>query len=131
MRRVLRPLLTLAGLLGLWALVTRCTGVPAYMLPDPLDVARAMLDQRVLLFWSTLTTLTEIGLGLLAGAGLGGGRRRPRCRGGGLRRRGRRSDAVLLENVLPALIDRRAVVQVLLIQLVLEPTVDTQIRFGF
>jgi putative hydroxymethylpyrimidine transport system permease protein len=73
LRAALRPLVTLAGLLGAWWLAVRLALLPPYMLPDPLDVARVLVAQRDLLFWSTLTTLSEIGLGLLAGAGLGGG----------------------------------------------------------
>ncbi|HTR15458.1 MAG TPA: ABC transporter permease [Acetobacteraceae bacterium] len=73
LRALLRPFVTFAGLLGLWWLAVRLAVLPPYMLPDPVDVARALVTWRDLLFWSTLTTLTEIGLGLLAGAGLGGG----------------------------------------------------------
>jgi putative hydroxymethylpyrimidine transport system permease protein len=68
-----RPLITLAGLLLAWWCITRFTGVPAFMLPDPGAVARAMVAQAPLLFWSTLTTLLEIVLGLLIGTLLGGG----------------------------------------------------------
>jgi putative hydroxymethylpyrimidine transport system permease protein len=67
-----RPLVTLAGLLLAWWCITRFTGVPAFMLPDPGAVARAMVAQAPLLFWSTLTTLAEIVLGLLIGTLLGG-----------------------------------------------------------
>jgi putative hydroxymethylpyrimidine transport system permease protein len=68
-----RPLVTLAGLLLAWWCITRFTGIPAFMLPDPGAVARAMVAQAPLLFWSTLTTLLEIVLGLLIGTLLGGG----------------------------------------------------------
>jgi putative hydroxymethylpyrimidine transport system permease protein len=68
-----RPLITLAGLLLAWWCITRFTGIPAFMLPDPGAVARAMVAQAPLLFWSTLTTLLEIVLGLLIGTLLGGG----------------------------------------------------------
>jgi putative hydroxymethylpyrimidine transport system permease protein len=68
-----RPLVTLAGLLLAWWCITRFTGVPAFMLPDPGAVAGAMVHQAPLLFWSTLTTLSEIVLGLLIGTLLGGG----------------------------------------------------------
>jgi putative hydroxymethylpyrimidine transport system permease protein len=71
-RTVLRPLMTLAGLLFAWWCITRFTGVPAFMLPDPASVARAMVSQAPLLFWSTLTTLSEILLGLIIGIVLGG-----------------------------------------------------------
>ncbi len=42
------------------------------MLPAPADVAQALWQQRDLLFWNTLTTLTEILLGLLFGTLFGG-----------------------------------------------------------
>jgi putative hydroxymethylpyrimidine transport system permease protein len=68
-----RPLVTLAGLLLAWWCITRFTGIPAFMLPDPTAVARAMVTQAPLLVWSTLTTLSEIVLGLIIGTILGGG----------------------------------------------------------
>ena len=73
MKAILRPLVTLAGLLLAWWCITRFTGVPSFMLPDPAAVGRAMVDQAPLLFWSTLTTLAEIVLGLIIGTMLGGG----------------------------------------------------------
>ncbi len=66
-----RPLITLAGLLAVWWLVSRASGVPAYLLPDPRSVAVALWQQRGLLLWSTLTTLTETVLGLAIGTVLG------------------------------------------------------------
>ena len=66
-----RPLLTLAGLLGLWWLIARFGGIPPYLLPDPVSVARAGWNGRGLLLWSTLVTLTETVLGLLIGTVLG------------------------------------------------------------
>ncbi|TLU73225.1 ABC transporter permease [Lichenicoccus roseus] len=66
-----RPLLTLAGLLAVWWGVSRSSGIPAFLLPDPGSVATALWHQRDLLAWSTLTTLTETVLGLLIGTGLG------------------------------------------------------------
>ena len=70
--RQFRPLITLAGLLFAWWCITRFSGVPAFMLPDPASVAEAMVAQAPLLLWSTLTTLTEILLGLAIGILLGG-----------------------------------------------------------
>ena len=70
---ILRPLLTMVGLLFAWWCITRFTAVPSFMLPDPASVARAMVTQAPLLFWSTLTTLSEILLGLVIGILLGGG----------------------------------------------------------
>lgn len=71
LRRASRPLLTLLGLLGVWWAVSRTSGIPAYLLPDPGSVAIALWQQRTLLLWSTLTTLTETVLGLLIGTALG------------------------------------------------------------
>jgi putative hydroxymethylpyrimidine transport system permease protein len=71
LRRAARPLVTFAGLILAWWALTRVTAIPAYLLPDPFSVARAMWTQRQLLAWSTLTTFSEVILGLLAGTLLG------------------------------------------------------------
>ncbi len=67
-----RAITTVLGLLFAWWLAVRLTAAPAYLLPDPLSVAAALWHQRSLLFWNTLTTLTEtlagLGLGTLLGA---------------------------------------------------------------
>jgi putative hydroxymethylpyrimidine transport system permease protein len=70
---ILRPLITMGGLLFAWWCITRFTGVPSFMLPDPASVGHAMVAQAPMLFWSTLTTLSEILLGLIIGTLLGGG----------------------------------------------------------
>ncbi len=67
----LRPLITLAGLLAAWWCITRFAGIPSFMLPDPISVARAMVTEAPVLVWSTLTTLAEILLGLVIGTVLG------------------------------------------------------------
>ncbi|WP_158806468.1 MULTISPECIES: ABC transporter permease [unclassified Acidisoma] len=69
----LRPIVTLFGLLLVWWCATRLFAVPSFMLPDPWGVAQALVSQRTILFWSTLTTLSEIVLGLLLGTVLGAG----------------------------------------------------------
>ena len=69
--RAARPVVTLLGLVALWWAVSRFGGIPAYLLPDPRSVAVALWQQRDLLFWSTLTTLSETVLGLLLGTLLG------------------------------------------------------------
>jgi putative hydroxymethylpyrimidine transport system permease protein len=66
-----RPLITAVGLILLWWAITRVSQVPPYMLPDPGSVALALWHQRVLLFWSTWTTFTEVALGLIIGTLLG------------------------------------------------------------
>lgn len=71
--RLLRPLTTLAGLIGVWWAIKLLFGLPGYLLPDPPSVAVALWQQRALLAGATLTTLTETLLGLLIGTGLGAG----------------------------------------------------------
>jgi putative hydroxymethylpyrimidine transport system permease protein len=66
-----RPLITLAGLIALWWLATWFSGVPRYLVPDPLSVAIALWKQRDLLLWSTLTTFSETVVGLIIGTILG------------------------------------------------------------
>jgi putative hydroxymethylpyrimidine transport system permease protein len=66
-----RPLITLLGLIAVWWLVTKVSGVPTYLLPDPRSVAIALWNQRMLLLESTGTTLTETLLGLFIGTVLG------------------------------------------------------------
>ncbi len=67
----MRPLLTCAGLVCVWWLVQAGSGVPAYLLPSPPSVLRAMWAQRWLLADSTWTTLMETLLGLGLGVGFG------------------------------------------------------------
>jgi putative hydroxymethylpyrimidine transport system permease protein len=66
-----RPLVTVAGLVLLWWAVQRMFAIPSYLLPDPPSVLRALWHDRVLLGWSTLTTLTETVLGLIIGTAVG------------------------------------------------------------
>ncbi len=69
--RGLRPLVTAAGLLAAWELLVRLAGLPRYILPGPLAVARRMLRDGDLLLQHGLTTLVEILLGLVLGTLLG------------------------------------------------------------
>ena len=69
--RLSRPLVTLAGLIGLWWLAGRLANIPSYLLPTPPAVVSALWAQRDLLLTSTLTTLGETVLGLLIGTLLG------------------------------------------------------------
>ena len=70
--KTLHPWLTLAslaaGLLG-WHLIARLSGLPAFILPSPLDVWKSFLRLAAdgSLLTHTLVTLMEILLGLLAG----------------------------------------------------------------
>jgi putative hydroxymethylpyrimidine transport system permease protein len=67
----LRGLVTIAGLLAAWWLLTWASGVPAYMLPGPVPVAAALWRQRDMLAANAAVTLAEILGGLLAGTLLG------------------------------------------------------------
>ncbi|NVN35897.1 ABC transporter permease [Komagataeibacter swingsii] len=69
--RLLRPPVTLAGLLGAWWALARWGHVPPYMLPAPDAVARALWTQRAQLAPAALTTLEETVLGLVLGIGAG------------------------------------------------------------
>ncbi len=69
---LLRPLLTLCGLLLLWEAAVRLLELPPYLLPSPWAVAQAMARQPDLLLRNALVTLTEMLLGLGFGALLGG-----------------------------------------------------------
>ncbi|MBP2314548.1 ABC transporter permease [Azospirillum soli] len=69
--RILRALITLAVLLGVWQAIVLLTGVPRYILPAPLAVADALQRQAPLLIQHGTTTLIEILLGLGLGVALG------------------------------------------------------------
>jgi putative hydroxymethylpyrimidine transport system permease protein len=68
---ILRPLITLAGLILLWWAIAALTALPAYMLPTPFHVAKALIQQRAILAPAALTTLAEILAGLALGCLLG------------------------------------------------------------
>jgi len=72
-KTISRPLVTLLGLVFVWWCVTHFSGVPSFMLPDPGAVGKALIAQWPLLVRSTVTTLSEIVLGLLIGTILGAG----------------------------------------------------------
>lgn len=73
MKQVLRPLMTLIGLLLIWWAITAFTSLPPYMLPSPVKVAEALIAQRQTLVGATATTFAEIILGLACGTVLGAG----------------------------------------------------------
>lgn len=58
--------------LVLWQVVVWATGLPRFILPGPMRVARTMFDSRALLAEHALITMTEVLIGLLLGAILGG-----------------------------------------------------------
>ena len=67
----LRPPLLILGLITLWQLVVLATGVPPYILPGPLPVARALVAHLPVLAPHLATTVIEILLGLVLGTLLG------------------------------------------------------------
>ena len=71
MIRLLRPLAVAFGLLAIWEVVVRATGLPHFILPAPLRVAAVFADRGALLLEHATTTLAEILLGFLLGSGLG------------------------------------------------------------
>lgn len=70
MRHLRLPLLA-TGLITLWQLVVLATGVPPYILPGPLPVARALVAHLPVLAPHLATTVIEILLGLVLGTLLG------------------------------------------------------------
>jgi putative hydroxymethylpyrimidine transport system permease protein len=65
--KTLRPLALVVGLLLAWQALVSLSGVPAYILPGPLPVARALLSHAPVLAGHLGTTLAEILLGLVLG----------------------------------------------------------------
>ncbi len=63
-----------AAVLGLmlWQSVVWITGVPHFILPSPVQVGQAALDNRVLIMGHAFVTASEVILGLIIGAALGG-----------------------------------------------------------
>lgn len=59
------------GLVFIWQAIVLLTGVPPFILPGPLSVAKAALTHRGPLFDHALTTLLEIIAGLILGTLLG------------------------------------------------------------
>ena len=67
----MRPLVTCAGLVGVWWLLQVGFGLPPYLLPGPAAVARALWLQRAVLAGSAWTTLVESLAGLAFGVCVG------------------------------------------------------------
>ncbi len=67
----LRPVIVSIGLLLVWQIIVSLSGVPAYILPPPAAVARALSENRALLSMHAMTTLSEIVAGLVCGTILG------------------------------------------------------------
>jgi putative hydroxymethylpyrimidine transport system permease protein len=66
-----RGLVVILGLVALWQAVVSISGVPDFILPPPLDVARALAADASLLAEHAAVTLTEILIGLACGTALG------------------------------------------------------------
>jgi putative hydroxymethylpyrimidine transport system permease protein len=62
-----RPFLLIAGLLALWQLVVVLAGPPAYILPGPWPVVKALVTQFPVLSSHMVTTTLEMVVGLLLG----------------------------------------------------------------
>ena len=66
-RRVLTPLLTIVALLALWQAVVVVGIVPNFLLPTPVQVVQALVEDAALLASHCVTTLAEAAAGLAAG----------------------------------------------------------------
>lgn len=71
MPRLLRPLITLGGLLLFWEAVVWRFDLPPYILPPPHRIAMTMLTRADRLFAEAAVTIAEMLLGLVFGALLG------------------------------------------------------------
>lgn len=70
-RRVLTPLLAIVALLALWQAVVVVGIVPNFLLPTPVQVVQALVEDAALLASHCVTTLAEAAAGLAAGVALG------------------------------------------------------------
>ncbi len=71
MRRWLLPLIGILVLLGIWELYVTISGVSSLVMPSPVDVARALVDDRGTLWHNLKPTAAEICLGMVLGAAFG------------------------------------------------------------
>ncbi|MBW2198540.1 MAG: ABC transporter permease, partial [Deltaproteobacteria bacterium] len=69
--RIIRLIFIAVGLVLVWQIIVLLTHVPPYILPGPLNVAKAALTHAGPLFDHAMTTLFEIIAGLLIGTLLG------------------------------------------------------------
>jgi ABC-type nitrate/sulfonate/bicarbonate transport system permease component len=69
------PLALLVAILVAWEVAVRLTRTPQWLLPAPSAVARALIEDREMLFANALVTLSEVllgfGLAVIAGISLG------------------------------------------------------------
>ena len=59
------PALLIAALLVVWQVIVALRHVPAWLLPPPTTIARALIDDRALLFTNARATLAEVLLGFV------------------------------------------------------------------
>jgi ABC-type nitrate/sulfonate/bicarbonate transport system permease component len=71
MRRWLLPVLAILVLFGIWELYVKAAGINPLVLPSPVDVFRALVDDRGTLWHNFKPTAAEIVLGMTVGAALG------------------------------------------------------------
>ncbi len=70
-RNKLPAALAITVLLLLWQIICTSNLVPGYMLPSPVDVVKAFINERNILFENSLITLQEAFTGLICGVILG------------------------------------------------------------
>jgi putative hydroxymethylpyrimidine transport system permease protein len=70
-RRLLLPVLVIVVLLGIWELYVKASGVSSLVLPSPVDVGRALIDDRGTLWHNLKPTAVEMTLGIALGATCG------------------------------------------------------------
>ena len=70
-RRILTPLVTILALLAIWQAVVVVGLVPNFLLPTPVQVVQALVEDAPLLASHLVTTLAEAAAGLAVGVALG------------------------------------------------------------
>jgi putative hydroxymethylpyrimidine transport system permease protein len=68
MRRWLLPLVAILALLGIWGLYVLISNVSSLLLPSPIDVVKALWNDRGTLWHNLKPTALEVILGILVGA---------------------------------------------------------------
>ena len=71
LKRNIPSVTAVALLLLLWQLVCSLELIPAYMLPSPVEVLQAFVEELPLLWENSVITLQEAFLGLLLGVSVG------------------------------------------------------------
>lgn len=67
----IQPGLTGIGLIALWYLIKKVTGIPSFILPAPDEVLQAAWDERSVLFSAVMLTARGAVLGFLTAVGVG------------------------------------------------------------